>query len=372
MHYQISIFKNTDLEKALASKFEYFIIHIKNFSKQGEITFSTLAEYYQKFKQQQKKLSLQIDMPVFDHQIDEIVFQITKLEKKNLSLRIENIGLARAIKEKFANIKIQLILLNHAKTAEAWLVLAKYFKDNLERLVVSSEIPFDDLKTQTDILKKYKNIPIEIMGAGRIMLFFSLRDIPDEYDQKPLHQTQKPGVAPMRIFKHQDGFGIYHGQDLFILDLDKQIQHSRVDILRIDPYLNEHWQIITQDNALSPNWELQLKKNWQTSTSYGFFLKNRTDLPFKLLKNRNTGFINQATLGEVIEYVRYSHMVVRFDRKIKLPCRVKIITPEGFKLEENLKEAKNLLTGQLNTDINPGYYLIPPIKRAITKSVLLD
>ncbi len=85
--------------------------------------------------------------------------------------RVQDIGAAEWIRQEHPELPIRLIVEtgNHNLTGlQRWI---KYFGPQLQRLVLSTELPKSILKEYSQIL----TVPCEILAAGRILLFYTPR-----------------------------------------------------------------------------------------------------------------------------------------------------------------------------------------------------
>ncbi|MBL0691581.1 MAG: hypothetical protein JJV97_04555 [SAR324 cluster bacterium] len=373
VNYEASLYCKEHIDFGLASQLTHFIVHTSELSKQGTVSLASISGLLKLFTASQKKILLQIDIPCFNDDLPILVNSLGEFIEQGVVLRIEDVGLARLLLTRYPNMLWHLILAYHSKTALAWQGWIKYFGNSLKRLVISAEIPYLDLKNQQIIFKKtHKNVDIEILGAGKLTIFYSTRTIDSEVGHYQLSQPERDNTPNLRMFKSKHGFCVYFGQDIFILDLHEQILSSQPDVIRLDFYRSIHWNIFNRHYPQN-NWQENVKREWASGTSYGFFMANRTDSPFRLLKNKNLSSIDPAKIvGASIEYVRDSHNVIKLEKNIKLPKMLTFITPEGFILKHCLENAENIFNHSTSNNLSPGYYLIKAVKKAVPKSVIID
>mgnify|MGYP003322752277 FL=1 len=109
---------------------------------------------------------------------------------------------------------------NHNLTGlQRW---TKYFGQQLQRLILSTELPKPVLSEYSKIL----NVPCEILAVGRILLLYTPRKLLSNqaysssstgFLEKTLATTEQP-QRQFPTIENQHGTFMFHHRDLFLLD----------------------------------------------------------------------------------------------------------------------------------------------------------
>jgi len=180
----------------------------------------------------------------WDILITEQTFQhcLTLLNRLPLAkfhaIRVQDLGAAEWIRQEHPELPLQLIVEsgNHNITGlQRWV---EYFGPQLQRLVLSTELPKSVLLEYSKTL----TVPCEILAVGRILLFYTPRKLlssqnfltnsPDFLEKKLV-----AGDQPQRQFptvENQHGTFMFHHRDLFLLDYLPELQSTSLSVLRLD------------------------------------------------------------------------------------------------------------------------------------------
>jgi len=240
----------------------------------------------------------------WDILITEQTFQhcLTLLNRLPLAkfhaIRVQDLGAAEWIRQEHPELPLQLIVEsgNHNITGlQRWV---EYFGPQLQRLVLSTELPKSVLLEYSKTL----TVPCEILAVGRILLFYTPRKLlssqnfltnsPDFLEKKLV-----AGDQPQRQFptvENQHGTFMFHHRDLFLLDYLPELQSTSLSVLRLDLRhldLSANWLIKMTELLESFDKEkcTALKSAWPTKITHGFFRANRTDLAIERIKNPPEG-----------------------------------------------------------------------------------
>ena len=371
MFYLAAVFSEKTADFSLDSPLQNLCLHLADFSRQGEIALiDAKTKLLPRFKQHRKLLSLQVDVLIKEQQLAWIIDQLRYFYEQGVTLRFENLGLARRMLDFYPDLKFQLLLPYHSKTSLAAVSWLEYFGSGLTRVVLSPEITSGQLSKIKQALSRVNpEIETEIMAAGRLPLFYSARQLELMSGHHRLTKLDKLHQKQLGLLVNQAGFSLFHEQDLFILDLKDEIKLSAVDALKLDFYRPAQWQVLNEQFAKA-GWESKLKLAWGTKTTAGFFRSNRTDRPLRYLKNTYLEAERHQAVGYTVDYVRDAYTVILLEKHLRLPQELLFKTPDGFTSLVSLKAARKLGQQQLTTELNPGYYVIEPIRRAISKTMI--
>lgn len=214
-----------------------------------------------------------------------------------------------------------------------------YIGERLDRLVISIELNKDTLKEYSERL----DADIEILAAGRILLFYSPRKLlsnllPSEDEAsfknttsldyiEALGESEESPHKGFPLTENRHGTFMFHIKNLFLLDRFAELQATGINFLRVD------FRDLPDRSLLSflTNRVEELKEHYPLETIRGYFQINKSDVLFKKLKNYRIQRKDESYLGEVIETVKGDYMAIQLKAKLSLALNteLKIITPEG-------------------------------------------
>jgi putative protease len=183
----------------------------------------------------------------------------------------------------------------------------KMVGSRLGRLVLNLELPIEQIASYA----KRLNTPLECLGAGPILLFYSPRPLLSRaLGQSSIELTCRgeSEETPHKDFglqQNRHGTFMYHTKDFFILDRVEECQQSGVSWLMLD-WNSEHLAPAMTDlttfiehpsNALGE----ALKGQYPRPTIRGYFSQNRSDRLFVHLKNQRTRERGQDLLGTIVD-----------------------------------------------------------------------
>jgi U32 family peptidase len=275
------------------------------------------------------------------------------LEKIDLNLfyaiRVQDPGALNYLVENFPDLKVQMILENGNHNLAAiknWVALGG---QNLERIILSIELPKDILKTYIFELSKLK-ISAELMGLGPILLFYSPRSL-----LNPLLEVKKDEVSALvssaesphkgfKVVENSHGTFMYNTRDHFILDEIESLREMGLPYLRVeaDPSL------LSNISSLIDNFTQEkvdsIKEKYPNKLMKGFFLVNKTDVLFPKLKNYRIARLDENYLGEVVDVHKKKMMgILLKNPKLDLEIfdSIEIKTPEGKSKTLKVLDLKN-------------------------------
>lgn len=280
---------------------------------------------------------------VWDILMTEANFQkalvaLKEIDFKSLyAIRVQDPGALNYLVENYPEIKIQLILENGNHNLEAiknWVSLSG---PNLERIILSIELPKDILKIYINELSKL-NISSELMGLGPILLFYSPRSL-----LNPLLSEKKETVSALvssaesphkgfKVVENSHGTFMYNTKDHFILDEIKCLKEMGLNFLRVEADSN----LLGPINSLIEDFNLNvlelIKEKYPNKLMKGFFSVNKTDVLFPKLKNYRIARTDQNYLGEVVDVHKKKLMGIFLKNPqldLTLNDSIEIKTPEG-------------------------------------------
>jgi putative protease len=295
------------------------------------------------------------------------------------AIRVQDLGAAEWIRQKYPELPLQLILESGNHNIIGLQRWAEYFGPQLQRLVLSTELPKSALIEYSKIL----TVPCEILTVGRILLFYTPRKLlssqnisinPPDFLEKKL----VPGDQPQRQFptvENQHGTFMFHHRDLFLVDYLPEMQNTSLSVLRLDLRhldLSANWLIKMTELLESFDKEKcsALKSAWPTKITHGFFRANRTDLAIERIKNPHLKDHGETLVGYVVEAVKDAHLIILARKTFLFAKTLQGITPEGRECEIATKDIQTT-DGQPVTEIVSGnLYRVPHVKYVTAQTLV--
>ena len=151
---------NTKYYEELNKGFE-ILFELKELSKIQGIPFLKLSKQILNLKTNANKV-LSIDNFVRECEFKEKTKYLTNTFLENFdAVRVEDLGLAYFIKEKFPSVKIQIILENFCHNINAIKEIKKVFGTSLQKIIISSELEFNTIK---ELINNKINIEVSLFS----------------------------------------------------------------------------------------------------------------------------------------------------------------------------------------------------------------
>lgn len=222
-----------------------------------------------------------------------------------------------------------------------------YIGERLTRLVLSIEIPKASL---TDYLKELAT-PVEILGLGRILLFYTPRSLLSplvknsdepvtksmlgEETLEALGESEESPHKGFPLIENRHGTFMFHIKEFCLLDYAQELSSLGLGYFRLDlrstdlaTYLPQSISIIQNFSAESFD---QFKQDYPQDLMKGFYLVNKTDILFPKLKNSRLVRKDEGYVGEILDVAKGEYAVIQLKGKVKLKVgdKLKFIHPEG-------------------------------------------
>ncbi|NLF24045.1 MAG: hypothetical protein GX589_00085, partial [Deltaproteobacteria bacterium] len=251
---------------------------------------------------------------------DSLKRSLDKLSNWDLGLlhavRVHDLGAAYLLQKEWPQIQIQLLVNSGNHNLEALLGWQAHFGSQLDRMVLSLELPKEQLSTYIKTL----STPCEILGAGRILIFYSPRFLLSQNDQtqrqtdsswiESLLHTNESGEQTFHALQTKHGTQLFLEEDWFILDqlqplADLGLSATLIDLRHLSDLPNSADGIEEICNAY------RLKQitadNWPRPVTSCFFKENRTSQIFSELKPKTGKLKVQGCLAEVISFEKQKY-----------------------------------------------------------------
>ena len=357
------------------SSIQEVIIEPKILSRFGTLSFQETLEALEKCKENQLIPYLQWDILANERMIQQGAEFLESLPKEYIEgIRVEDRGIAQFIKEHYSQTKILLITEtgNHNLSAlQAW---EAYFGNQLKRFILSTELPFSTIGNYCSQLQT----PCEILGLGKILLFYSPRHLLSPVVEKRNSTDFFSAYAineehqPLYTIENQHGTFVFHHSDLFLLDLLPELSKIGLQYLRLDLRSQNTFSLLEEISFLFQRFDqesaLQIKEDWPQKTIRGFYKFNRTNLPLKRLTNRHLQNRNEFFIGQVIESQKGEYIVLMTKKIFHLEDELLLITPDGKETSIVVRQIQNTRRENVQSANPPGIWILPYVKHSMTKT----
>ena len=312
-------------------------------ARQGTLTQAQVFSFAQEAQDSGLAAVLVWDTLMTENQLAMISDRIQSWKLERFSaIRIADVGVAQWLADHYPQLPIQLSVETGNHNLKGLLSWCELFKNTLRRLVLSIELPEEKLAEYCKVLP----VECELLGAGRILLFYSPRELLSPVISSadtPIidtHiQTDEYGDRAFPTQESMHGTFMYLDKDQFLLDRLSTLEDCGFHTIRID---TRHFS--SDQSAQSSLKKLchtaihhadQIKELWPFPVRAPFFKANRTTAVFPRLKSklsplRDTSCIAQCIGSKNGEYGVFQTLHP-FDRsQIKqmiLPTKVAIDIP---------------------------------------------
>lgn len=238
---------------------------------------------------------------------------------------------------------------NHNLPAlEGWVELAK---GRLERLILSIELS----KTAIQDYVQKLNVPCELLGMGRILLFYTPRPLlsalaPEKMSMNGelavLGESEESPHKGFPIVENAHGTFMFHIKEFCLVDFAHELREMGLSYFRID----QRWdnQLVGEISSLVKSFDATqfdaFKEKYTQDLMRGFYLVNKTDVLFPKLKNSRLQKREGDYIGEVLEAEKSSHLaiMVKNPKGLKKTDQLKILHPKGEIFETKIYSLRNL------------------------------
>ena len=380
MHFNTYLESFSELEQIQQTSIREVILQHKSLSRMGKQSTKSLLSLLEAALSCGLSPVLQWDILSTEQTFQHCLTLLNRLPlAKFHAIRVQDLGAAEWIRQEHPELPLQLIVEtgNHNITGlQRW---TEYFGQQLQRLVLSTELPKSVLNEYSKIL----TVPCEILAVGRILLFYTPRKLLSSQDfstDSPdfLEKKLVPGDQPQQQFptvENQHGTFMFHHRDLFLLDYLPELQNTSLEVLRLDLQhldLSANWLI--KLSALLESFDKEkctaIKSAWPTKITHGFFRANRTDLAIERIKNPHLKDHGETLVGYVVEAVKGEQLIILARKTFPFAKALLGITPEGRECNIAIEDIQTT-DGQPVTEIVSGnLYQVPHVKYVTAQTLV--
>lgn len=340
--HDLSLLKNLGLTEV--------ILEPKNLSRFGKLTCDEFKGMAKRAKELNLRILLEWDIlmteDVFQNKLPEVLELLPMVD----GVRVQDPGAFEWILT-HTKMPFQFIAENgnhNLSALEGWVELAQ---GRLERIILSIELSKSAIEEYVQKL----SVPCELLGFGRILLFYTPRSLlgalaPEKFSQNgelmAVGESEESPHKGFPIVENQHGTFMFHIKEFCLLEFAQDLKNMGLSYFRVD----QRWA----DKKLPTTVELihsfdqekfeGLKSSYSEDFMRGFYLVNKTDVLFPKLKNSRLQAREGHYLGEVLEAEKGSHLaiMVKNPKGLKLTDILKIRHPKGEEFEVQIYSLKNL------------------------------
>jgi putative protease len=331
--------------------FEEVILEPKSLSRFGKLSSLEVESFSKRAKELGLRVLLEWDILMTEDVFTAKIPDIKALMGFADALRVQDPGALNWAIEN-TNLPLQFIAENgnhNLKALQGWIDLAS---GKMERIILSIELSRSAIEEYVSKL----SVPCELLGFGRILLFYTPRPllsalVPEKLSQNEelaaLGESEESPHKGFPLVENQHGTFMFHIKEFCLVDFAAELNTLGLSYFRID----QRWENpsrLTEVASLSRNFKSEefekLKDDYSQDLMRGFYLVNKTDVLFPKLKNSRLQGRDANYIGEVLEAEKSSHLaiMVKNPKGLKTTDQLKILHPKGEIFEAKIYSLKNL------------------------------
>jgi putative protease len=327
------------------------ILGHQNFSRFGKLDTDSFMTLAKRAKELDLKVIFEWDILMTENTFMKLAVDILPFLDSFDSLRVQDPG---ALEWGFKNTKkpLQFIAENgnhNLPGLQGWI---DHAQGRMERIVLSIELPKNKIEEYCHQLR----VPCELLGIGRILLFYTPRQLlsPLTEDKFSFNQeisavgeSEESPHKGFPIVENRHGTFMFHIKDFCLVDYAQELKTLGLGYFRVDLRFSEFSQLkevknLTEDFTESSFEEF--KDKYPQDLMRGFYLVNKTDVLFPKLKNHRLQNREGDYVGEVLEAEKGSHLAIFVSnpKGLRKTDMLKIVHPKGEVFELLIYSLRNL------------------------------
>lgn len=314
MQFNTFVSSIADLERCVkAPNLQEVLLEPLLLARQGKLSLETVEFLASEAAKRSLHPVLVWDILMTEQMFTEICQKITQVNLNIFSaIRVCDPGAAWWVKTHFPQLKIQLIVETGNHNLEALLGWCEVLSGSLERLILSIELP------EQQLIEYCQKLPVgcEILGVGRILLFYSPRSLLAQHlsvnsseEIRYIETTvasEETQNRPFPTLETVHGTLMFLDKDQFILDQLYSLEKAGLKTVRLDlRHLSQADNVavnidkICQQILENPT---TLKTQWPKPIRAPFFKANRTTSIFHRMKSKAklSEYRHEIGLAEIV------------------------------------------------------------------------
>ena len=379
MQFNTYISSSADIQRcANIEHLTEVLIEPASLAREGRLTLPEAKALAKEAQAAGLKTVLVWDILMTEEDFGHCTETLRALEPSQFSaIRVQCLGAAQHIKEFYPHCKLQLIAETANCNLRTLLLWCTTLATQLERIILSIQLPAEKISQYVQNLP----VPCEILGIGRILLFYSRRNLLKknfgdlgESWREIIAASEDSHNRPFPVIDNQHGTFMYLDKDQFIVHKVTELGKGIPAFIRIDlRHLSEFpdsASAIQSVVAATLNEPEKLREEWPRPTIAPFFKSNLTTKQFKFLNSELRYSRDEHCLAEVVSTEREKHTVLRVVQPFELPGKFRAIDPSGTEITCEFNTVKTL-SGELVTKTEIDQLVLAPWLRKISTGSLV-
>lgn len=322
--------------KLLDPDIDEVIIACKELSRFSHLNLEEASQLIIAAKDSGFEVFFDFDVLSTENEFDLLINEFLKLPSQHISaIRVQDLGIAEFLKNT-TNLDLHLITETGNHNLVGLKTYESYFGKRVTRFIVSSELNYELLKAYSLEL----NTPLEILGFGRLLIFYTPRKLVSHYDRfewinEQIEVSASSEESPHKgfpVLENKHGTFMYHIKELFLFDKMDLLKESGLYSVRVDLRHRgkEVFDFFVENIHLNLAGS-ELKKKVAPKSIRGYFLTNKSDVLFKKLKNSRIQRKDSHYLGEVIDASKDNYLAIELkgNTDLKVGDDITIYNPDG-------------------------------------------
>lgn len=341
--HDLNLMKDQGLDEVILGHQEY--------SRFGKLSTEDFATFAKRAQELGLRVIFEWDILMTENSFRTLVSKIDNFLPLVDVLRLQDPG---ALEWSFNHTSkpLQFIAENGNHNLEALKGWIEHVKGRMERIVLSIELP----KTKIEEYVKELGAPCELLGLGRILLFYTPRMLltPLVEEKQSYNETltavgesEESPHKGFPIVENRHGTFMFHIKDFCVLEFFQELKAAGLEALRLDLRWSDFGQL-KEISALAREFDEakfeSFKEHYPQDLMRGYYLVNKTDVLFPKLKNSRLQNREGDYIGEVIEAEKGSHLaiLVKNPKGLRKTDQLKFVHPKGKVIEAQIFSLKNL------------------------------
>lgn len=340
-----------DLSLLKAQGLSEVILEHKEFARYGKLDDESFLALSMRAKELDLRVLFEWDILMTENTFRTLTRKLPMFENAYAALRVQDPGALNWALENTSK-PVQFLAENGNHNKEGLLGWIEFAKGRMERISLSIELSKDILTDYCQTL----NVPCELLGFGRILLFYTPRfllsplasdKIAENEEIAAVGESEESPHKGFPIVENRHGTFMFHIKEFSLIEFAQDLKASGLSFFRVDlrwenrEFLKDISSLVQQfDTAQFESF----KERYPQDLMRGFYLVNKTDVLFPKLKNHRLQKREGHYIGEVIEAEKGSHLaiMIKNPKGLKKTDVLKIIHPKGEEFEARVYTLKNL------------------------------
>ena len=377
-HFCTYVRDSAQLEFCLKTPLEEIILEHRFLSRLGGPETEKLLNLLELWTDSGRSALLQWDLLHNESELSQAVQVLEKLPLHRFSaIRVQDLGAANWLRKTRPELKLHWIVEGSNHNLKGLLRWYGLLIPQLQRLVLSTELPGKMLQHCIRDLK----VGCEILGLGSMLMFYTPRRLisalnetktPDQNDLDVWAAFNDTPHRKFRTLENSHGTFLFHDRDLFLLDRLPQLSEWGLEAFRLDlRRVSIEWLSMITEADLNDQKQIKnLRRKWPFRTSQGFFRANHTDRALQRMKNPFLITQEESPVAVVLESIKQQHLALHIKRPFQCGSTLWSVTPEGRILEISVTWMTNLQSKPLSIAQTDQVVLIPHSKFVTSQSLV--